>query len=129
MKECYPHPARLLSAVVATLFVLVALIPAFGQQAATATIEGIITDPNGAVVPQAKVTAKNTETGFTREIQTDESGVYRLPLLPPGTYDLTVNAANFAELKRTGIQLQVGQKLNLDLPLSVTAGSESGNIT
>ena len=129
MKKQNRPVARLLAVIMASLLALAPFTTVYGQQAATATIEGVITDPNGAVVPQAKVTAKNTETGFTREISTDDSGVYRLPLLPPGTYDLTVTAANFAELKRSTIRLQVGQKLNLDLTLSVTASAESVNIT
>src|SRR5438128_1733041 len=68
MKEGSRYQATLLAAMMASLLALVNIIPAFAQQAATATIEGVITDPNGAVVPQAKVLAKNTETGFTREI-------------------------------------------------------------
>ena len=53
------------------------------QQAATATIEGIVTDPNGAVVPAATVTVKNTDTSFTREMISDERGICPWPAAPP----------------------------------------------
>ena len=132
MRESFRHRvpvARLAGAAYLALFLVICPAPAPGQQAATATIEGVINDPNGAVVPGATVTAKNVETGFTREIQTDESGVYRLPLLPPGAYDLTVTAPNFTQARRGGVRLTVGQKLNLDISLSVTGGTETVNIT
>ncbi len=102
---------------------------AFAQQALTATLEGIVTDPNGAVIPSAKVAVKNTQTGQTRTSQADESGLYRLPLLQPGVYDLTVSAANFTDAKRSGITLTVGQKLNLDIALTIGGSNETINIS
>jgi hypothetical protein len=59
----------------------------------------------------------------------DERGIYRLQLLPPGSYDLSVKAGNFAEARLPGVRLSVGQKLNLDVQLRVAAGSETVNIT
>jgi outer membrane receptor protein involved in Fe transport len=117
-----------LALVAAALFAALPVNPALAQQAATATVEGVATDPQGAVVPNVKVTVTNTETGLTREVTTDESGVYRVPLLPPGTYKLTAQASGFAPLNANNVTLTVGQKLNLDLPLSVTVG-ETVNIT
>lgn len=101
---------------------------ALAQQAATATIEGIVTDPNGAVVPNARVTARNTDTAFVREVVTDADGLYRLPLLPPGTYQITASAQGFAENKYGNVTLTVGQKLNVDLALHVNV-SETVQIT
>ncbi len=105
------------------LFLLIIFIStaAFTQQSATATIEGIVTDQAGAVIPTAKVIIKNTETGFSRETTTDASGLYRLPALPPGNYQLTTSATGFAENKIGGLGLTVGQKLNLNLTLYVGA--------
>jgi outer membrane receptor protein involved in Fe transport len=120
---------QLLAILSAMLFLFMPAAPSLAQQAATATLEGLITDPAGAVVPNATVTARNTQTGLTRTIQTDASGVYRLAALPPGSYDLNVTAPNFAEAKRTGITLTVGQKLNLDIALSLTASAETVNVT
>lgn len=120
---------QLLAILSAMLFLFMPAAPSLAQQAATATLEGLITDPAGAVVPNATVTARNTQTGLTRTIQTDASGVYRLAALPPGSYDLNVTAPNFAEAKRTGITLTVGQKLNLEVALSIGASSATVNIT
>ncbi|MEP7343507.1 MAG: TonB-dependent receptor, partial [Acidobacteriota bacterium] len=123
----YSH-TRLLSALCALLLALAASVAAFGQQAATGTIEGIVNDPNNAVVVGAKVTARNVDTGLVREITTDASGIYRLAALPPGTYALTATATSFAENKYNNVTVGVGQKLNLDLTLRVNV-SESVTIT
>ena len=101
---------------------------ALAQQAATATIEGIVTDPNNAVVVGAKVVARNVDTGLTREIVTDASGIYRLTALQPGTYELAASATGFSENKYGRVTLSVGQKLNLNLNLRVNV-SESVTIT
>jgi outer membrane receptor protein involved in Fe transport len=90
---------------------------AYAQQSATATIEGVVTDPNNALIPGAKIAARNVDTGLTREIVTDENGIYRLTALQPGTYKLTASAQGFSENNFGSITLTVGQKLNLDLAL------------
>lgn len=128
MTQSQPH-RRPLPCFLTILLCLAALFtPAFAQQAATATIEGVATDPTGAVVPNVKITVTSLETGLTRETTTDQSGVYRLPLLPPGVYKLNAKASGFADVNFSSVTLQVGQKLNLDLSLSVTVG-ETVNIT
>ena len=70
------------------------------SQALNGQIEGTVTDPNGAVVPNASITIVNIETGTTRTITTDDSGVYRAPLLPLGTYRVTAEAPNFKKFVR-----------------------------
>mgnify|MGYP000875212022 CR=1 FL=1 len=120
---------RLLNALGAMLLALAAFIHVPAQQAATATLEGVVTDPQGAVIPNAKLTVKNTATGQTRDLQTDESGVYRFIALQPGTYELTVSASNFTTAKRGSIALSVGQKLNLDVTLAVGASTETVTVT
>src|SRR5207253_2852293 len=85
-------------------------------------------DPGGAVVPNAKVTVTSIETGLVRSIMTDESGLYRLTLLPPGSYKLTASAPSFAENNYGNVRLTVGQKLNLDLALRVNV-SETIQVT
>ncbi|HKQ72517.1 MAG TPA: TonB-dependent receptor [Blastocatellia bacterium] len=123
------HPRfNFLKMMIGSLFVLALVSPVFGQQAATATIEGIVADPNGAVVPAAKVSIKNVDTGLTREITTDNSGIYRITALPPGTYQINASGQGFAENKYGPVTLTVGQKLNLDLALRVNV-SEAVEIT
>ncbi len=92
-------------AVAAMLLMLGGAVAALAQQSATATIEGIVTDPNNAVVVGAKVTARNVDTALTREITTDASGLYRLIALPPGTYALSASATGFAENKYGNVWL------------------------
>ena len=68
-------------------------------------------------MPNAVITVTNIETGATRTMTTDESGVYRFPLLPLGTYRITAEAANFKKLVREGVTLTTGQTATLDLYL------------
>src|SRR6266478_3551168 len=91
----------------------------FGQsQANTGTIEGVVTDPSGSAVPNAEVTLTNLGTNFTRVLQTDQEGRFRGLLLPLGTYRVTVKAPNFGTLIRDGLDLKVGQTINLPLALN-----------
>src|SRR2546421_10875203 len=72
-------------------------IPALAQsQASSGSIEGTIIDTTGAVVPDAKVTATNLQTGLTRSVTTNSEGLYRLLLLPVGNYNVTIEKQGFA---------------------------------
>jgi hypothetical protein len=113
------HPFNILTMMIALAFSLVLAASVFGQQAATATIEGIVADQNKSAVPGAKVTVKNLDIGLTREITTDENGIYRIAALPPGIYQISAGGKGFADNKYGAVPLTVGQKLNLDLTLSV----------
>ncbi len=109
---------RLLIFVAAVSLVLPAA-PAFAQsQATTAEINGRVTDAQGAVLPGATVTATNTGTGYNRSVIANEEGLYVLPLLPPGTYELSVALSGFAPVKRT-LVLNVGATLTLNQQLQV----------
>jgi hypothetical protein len=66
---------------------------AFAQRT-TGDIQGTVTDPNGAVVPGASVTITGKDVGYTRTVQTDDSGVYRIVQIPPGNYTMTVAATS-----------------------------------
>jgi hypothetical protein len=97
------------------------------SQALNGQIEGTVTDAAGAAVPNASITVRNIETGAERQITTDESGAYRAPLLPLGTFRVTVEAANFKRYVREGITLTAGQTATVDLPLE--AGDVSATVT
>jgi hypothetical protein len=97
------------------------------SQALNGQIEGVVTDATGAAIPNASITIKNIETGSERQVTSDESGVYRAPLLPLGTYQVTVEAANFKRLVREGITLTTGQTATVDLGLE--AGDVSATVT
>ena len=65
-------------------------------QTQTGQISGTVRDPTGAVIANAKVTIKSTNTGLTREAASNSSGIYLLPSLRPDTYQVTVEAPGFA---------------------------------
>src|SRR5262245_22608280 len=77
---------------------LFAVTFAFGQ-AEQGTITGVVTDPSGAVVAGATVTATNTATGFKRTATSSGNGAYFIPALPPAVYDITVDKSGFAPYK------------------------------
>jgi hypothetical protein len=110
------------------ILVLGLTIFSFAQsQALNGQIEGVITDQNGASVPNASVTAKNIETGTERKTTTDENGVYRLPLLPLGSYQVTVEAPNFKKYIQDGIILTTGRIATVSVGLQ--PGDVSATVT
>jgi hypothetical protein len=87
-------------------------------QTETGQITGTVLDPTGAVIPNAGVTAKNIATGATRSVTTTNAGVYAVPNLPPGTYEVTVDARGFAKQPRQ-VAVSVGSKVGLDFQLQL----------
>ena len=121
---------RIALSVFATTLLLVFNFNAFSQsQALNGQIEGTVTDTTGAIIPKASVTIRNIETGTTRLLTTDDSGVYRAPLLPLGTYRVTAEAPNFKKLVRDGITLTTGQIATVALALEPGQVSEVVTIT
>src|SRR6266567_1520152 len=112
--------ARLSSLVVGAALVLYASpAPLVAQgQATTGIIRGVVTDPNGAPVANASVILHEAQTNFTRTLMTDAGGNFTGTLLPLGTYDVTARSVGYAEVKRTGIALGVGETVALRLPLA-----------
>jgi len=84
-------------------------------------IEGIVSDPQHAVVTDATVTVTNTGTNISETVKTDSSGNYTVTPLDPGTYTVTAVAAGFQTTVRTGIELSVGQSAEVDLGLVIGA--------
>jgi hypothetical protein len=109
--------------VLALIFLCVA---AFAQDF-RATLTGTVTDPSGAAVPGANVKATNTGTNAVKEVKATSDGVYTIPYLDPGVYDIEVTASGFQGLKRTAITLQVAQKMNL--PVQLTVGQMTQEVT
>src|ERR1044071_1445443 len=103
------------------LFALVLAFPlvsAAQSQATTGIIRGVVTDPNGAAVAGATVVLVEHETGFQRQIATNERGIFIAPLMPLGTYEVTARAVGFSEVRRSGVHVGVGETVNLNLPLA-----------
>src|SRR5258705_930973 len=94
------------------------------QTTGAGTITGTITDPSGAVVPAAAVAVKNVATQAERMIATNDAGIFVAQFLQPGAYEITVTKAGFAKTVRTGLTLQVGQSLTINLALPVQSTNE-----
>ena len=95
------------------------------QTTGAGTINGTITDASGAVVPAATVTVKNAATQAERNLASNEAGIYVAQFLQPGAYEITVAKAGFAKTVRTGLTLQVGQSLTVNISLPVQASTEA----
>ena len=92
-----------------------------------AGISGVVRDPSGATVPNAKVVIASEGQGMLRSITTNADGVFNAPALAPGPgYEVTVTAAGFAGYDAKGLMLQVGQ--NLDLQVALTVGQTSTQV-
>ncbi|MGC8794358.1 MAG: carboxypeptidase regulatory-like domain-containing protein, partial [Bryobacteraceae bacterium] len=88
-------------------------------QSNVASITGIVTDPSGAVIPGAEITATSRDTGLVSRTRTNEAGVYLLPSLLAGAYDIAASAGGFKRLEIRNQVLSAGERLRLDLTLEV----------
>src|SRR5207302_8864042 len=94
-------------------------------QTISGSISGNIVDAQHASLPNAAVTAKDVQQQFTFATKTDESGRFAFPQIPPGTYNITVEAAGFKRSERSGITLSANDKLALgELTMEVGAVTE-----
>jgi hypothetical protein len=98
-------------------------------QLTTATVLGVVKDPSGAVVPGAKVTARDTDTGQTRTGVTGTDGTYRMDALPVGNYQITVEATGFQTEVQTGLTLTVGQEAVINFALQVGQATQTISVT
>ena len=91
------------------------------SQINNANLNGTVTDPSGASVPNAEVEVVALDTGFKRQTTTGSSGVYSISSLPTGTYNLTISATGFRTSETTRIELFVGQTRTINVQLAVGA--------
>ncbi len=99
-------------------------VPGSGQ-VNTASLTGLVTDPSGAIVPNASVTVKNKATTVETSGTTDSSGYYSFPSLLVGAYTLEIELQGFKKTVHENVNLEVGQKARLDFTLEVGAVSEA----
>lgn len=104
-----------------SLFLLAAL-PLLAQS--KGTINGDVTDATGAAIPGASVKVRSTAIGLERDTSTNDSGSFTVPNLPRGAYEVSVEAAGFKSLVRSGIDLDTDQAATLKLQLEVGQVSE-----
>jgi outer membrane receptor for ferrienterochelin and colicin len=102
----------------------------FGQaQITTGTIQGTVTDANGAIVPGATVEIKNLDTNFSKTLASDEGGRFVALALPPGKYNVTVTKQGFGTLVAENLDLTVGQTMTLPISMKVSGVEERVTVT
>ena len=110
---------------IAAAFVFISLAEQTVQAQGLGTIVGTVTDPSGAVVPNAKVNLVDEGTLASRTASSDAQGYYVFPSLRPSTYSLTVEQPGFAAFNRKGIVLQADQSATVNVSLTVAQTGES----
>src|SRR5450755_3903685 len=93
-----------------------------------ANLSGTVSDPSGASVPKAKVEVVSPNTGFKRQVETGDAGVYSITGLPIGMYDLTISHEGFKTFDEKGIALLVGQTRTINAPLVVGAAIQKVDV-
>jgi hypothetical protein len=120
----FPLKAAMAIAIAAALLVP---LPA-SAQTLYGSIVGTVSDPQGAAIPGATVTATNTGTGLKVSAVTDRDGNYTFRNLLPGIYDLGASLQGFRELKQTGLRVSAGNPVRVELKLEVGTLAETVNV-
>ena len=109
------------------LFLSACVTLGWGQ--ATTSLRGVVTDPSGGAIHDARVTIANSDTGFTRTTTTGADGAYVLPELLPGTYIVTVESKGFSRFEEKGVAVRVDLPATLNIRMKVGAISETVSVT
>jgi len=117
-----------LRATSAFLFVMCFAFPMFAQTP-SGEISGVVSDSNGSVVAGVRITLTNTATNAVREVQSNDSGLYTIPALPPGIYTLKVEKSGFRAVERRNIEVLVGSANRIDVTLEVGEMTNTVEIT
>ena len=113
------NPGFSRAALCGCLLVLMTVCPALVAQTDLSTVRGTVTDPTGAVVPGVTITLLNTETGISRTAETNASGDYEIPLVGPGTYELTAEADGFQSFVASDIRISSRETRRLAIELAL----------
>ncbi|MFL6275898.1 MAG: carboxypeptidase regulatory-like domain-containing protein [Blastocatellia bacterium] len=103
--------------------------PLAAAQQPTGSIEGLVTDPQTAVVSQASVVARNTATGATRTTNAGSDGRYNITQLAPGIYEVKVTAQGFKSTVVSNVKVDVGSNVSVDITLQPGGASETVTVT
>lgn len=120
---------RVIRCALAGAFCLLLSALPVAAQLDTATAIGVVADPQGGVLPGATVTARNTATGFSRTVTTDDQGRYRLAALPPGPYEMSAELAGFVTARRAGLTLSLGAEAVVNFDLALGTLTEAVSVT
>ncbi|HWA97713.1 MAG TPA: carboxypeptidase-like regulatory domain-containing protein, partial [Pirellulales bacterium] len=123
----YVRVAVFLMALIVMCFTI-AVNSAYGQ-ADQGAITGIISDPSGAAIPNAQVTLENTDTGLVLKASSDQSGVYTFSPIKIGNYKVSVTAPGFATTTQDNLQLNLQQRLAVNLQLTLGQVSQQVEVS
>src|SRR5262249_5094400 len=98
---------------------------ALAQTTGSATLRGVVKDPNGAIVAGATVTMKSLRTQSERKVKTNNDGNYAFTAIEPGAYDIKVEAAGFKTLSQTGVTISPAENRGIDMTLEIGQTSET----
>src|SRR5258705_11991284 len=113
------------------LFLSVAIVAtsSMAQTSTTGSIEGTITDPNGAAVRGATVTATSPNLITPKTVTSGEDGRYLLSALPPGTYKVTIEASGFAWYEKNDVTINLGRTSGIDAQLAIATATATVTVT
>ena len=122
--------SRYIRSLVGGILLVFALLasPAVGQTITTSDLVGVVSDATGAVVPNAAVTLRYTDTGETRSATTNDSGQYRFPLLRPGEYTISAQTPGLKS-NTSKFTVLVGQEQAMNITLNVQGTQEIVEVT
>ncbi len=118
-----------LCALLGLALTILAVPVAFAQTTGSATVRGVIKDPNGEIVPDANVTLTNDKTGYDRKSKATSDGVYSFAQIEPGIYTLKVEADRFKAYKVTGLNVAPSDTRGQDVTLELGLISDSVTVT
>ncbi|HSY01317.1 MAG TPA: carboxypeptidase-like regulatory domain-containing protein [Acidobacteriaceae bacterium] len=107
---------------------LLLLAGSFASAQSTATLSGTVTDPSGAVVPNARISIQDLSTGSDRISRSDSAGNYSVAALQPGNYSVTIEAPSFAAFKVASVTLLVDQNATVNARLTIVSSAEVINV-
>jgi len=113
---------------VSVLLGAVLILSASGQST-NGNIQGAVVDPSNAAVSGANVTARNMDTGLTVAATTTGAGIYALPNLPPGRYEITVEMTGMKKYVQQGVTVTTNSTVGLDVQLQVGSATEAVTVT
>jgi len=111
------------------LVLAAALAGLVAAQEFRSTLTGKVTDPSGAIVPNAKVTATKSDTNSHFQTVSNQDGLYTVPFLPPGPYDLVVEASGFKKYVQTGMLIGSDTRVSQDVVLAIGVTSDTVTVT
>jgi carboxypeptidase family protein len=123
------QPVPFLFFLIAALLVLLAPAALMAQTAGTATLEGVVSDSTGAVLPGVTVVVRNLGTNVPRETVTDGAGRYHVGALPPGRYEVKASLTGFTSKPLSGIEARVGETTTVDVQMQPGTVTEEMTVT